>query len=201
MTEPKRKTEILSQGAKTFIESMARQHVYDYVPDIHSKYFDKGHMVEDESIDLYNSIFFTSAKKNTERRTNAYLTGEADIVLHDRITDIKSSWSLDSFPETRRIAKSDAKKEGYDWQLRAYMWLWDKPIGEIAYCMITTPEEILSPWESREGHNVDNIDPMLRITTAQYERDKDIENNIALKCLAAQGYFNEVLEEIIRDHS
>ena len=97
MTDPKGKDETLSVGAKTAITKQAKEFVYGYDEHFSSKYTEKGLLVEDRSIELLNSVLFTDFKKNTERKTNEWLTGEADIVS-DRIIDIKSSWSLTTFP-------------------------------------------------------------------------------------------------------
>jgi hypothetical protein len=151
-------------------------------------------------LDLYNKVKFTNAVKNKERRNNEFITGECDIVLSDRIPDIKLSWSLETFPETKRIAQSDAKKSGYDWQLHGYMWLWDKHKAEIAYCMVSTPEEYVKEWDCAEAHFVDHIDPVLRLTVVEYERDVTIQAKIAEKVNYCREYYQQVIEEILEDH-
>lgn len=45
MTDPKAKTEVLSAGAKTAIEKIAKQFVYGYDETVTSKYMEKGLMV------------------------------------------------------------------------------------------------------------------------------------------------------------
>jgi len=42
MTEPKSKSEVLSQGAKTYIKSLAKEFVYGFNEVVTSKYMDKG---------------------------------------------------------------------------------------------------------------------------------------------------------------
>src|SRR3546814_17941345 len=81
------------------------------------------------SIELYNSVFFTDHKKNTERRTNDWITGECDIFDGRTIKDIKSAWSLATFPKT----PASAHDSGYEWQGRAYMWLWGAEEFELAF--------------------------------------------------------------------
>ena len=196
MTEPKVKTDILSVGAKTYIKKLAREFVYNFEEDISSKYMDKGIIVEDTSIALYNSVFFTDYKKNTERKTNQWLTGECDIYTGKKIIDIKSSWSLATFP----CISEDGIDKGYEWQGRAYMMLWDCEEFENAYCMVNTPEELIK-YEQEELHYVDNIEEALRITITPYKRDLELEEKIKVKCEAAQNYFNEVVERIALDHA
>jgi hypothetical protein len=128
------KEQSLSAGAKTYLDTLAKEFVYSYERTISSKYLEKGLMVENDSIELYNSVFFTSLEKNTERRDNEWITGECDIAAPRKIIDIKSAWSLDTFPATA-LQAHDAD---YEWQGRAYMWLWEKPEFEVAWCLVWT---------------------------------------------------------------
>lgn len=196
MTEPKVKTEVLSAGAKTHIENIAKQKVYGYDEFVTTKYMDKGIAVEEQSIELYNSVFFTSHVKNTERKTNDWITGEADIATPSKIIDIKSSWSLATFP----VTASQGKDSAYEWQLRAYMWLWGVDHAEVAYCLVSTPEELLK-WEDEKLHYVDYITPELRVTLVKYERDKELEDKIKTKCEAANAYLESFTQEIAKQHS
>jgi hypothetical protein len=195
MTEPKSKDEVLSVGAKTAITKMAKEMVYGYDEPFSSKYTDKGIRVEDQSIDLLGSVLLKGFTKNTERRTNEWITGEADIVTDDSIIDVKSSWSLATFP----VLSKQGEDKGYEMQLRAYMWLWDKPKASIAYCMITTPED-LRKWEDQSLHVVDHIIPELRVTLVHYERDLTIEEKIKHKVEVARQYYEEVIREIAKQH-
>lgn len=195
MTEPKSKDEVLSVGAKTAITKMAKEMVYGYDEPFSSKYTEKGIRVEDQSIDLLGSVLLKGFTKNTERRTNEWITGEADIVTDDSIIDVKSSWSLATFP----VLSKQGEDKGYEMQLRAYMWLWDKPKASIAYCMITTPED-LRKWEDQSLHVVDHIIPELRVTLVHYERDRTIEEKIKHKVEVARQYYEEVIREIAKQH-
>lgn len=196
MTEPKSKDETLSAGAKTEIEKLAKQFVYGFDESISSKYMTKGIEVEDAAIELYNSVFFTSHVKNTERKTNDWITGECDIYSPSKVIDIKSSWSLSTFPAT---AKTGADKL-YEWQGRAYMWLYDVPSFEIAYCMISTPENLIG-YEDPSLHYVDHITPSLRVTRVVYERDLGLEEKIKIKVDAANAYMALMVRQISDEHN
>lgn len=195
MTDAKEKDEPLSKGAKTALEKMAKEFVYGYHEVISGKYMEKGIIVEDQSIALYNSVFFTDYQKNTERRTNEWITGECDIFTGDAIIDIKSSWSLATFPAT-----ADAGiDKGYEWQLRAYMMLWNVDYAEIAYCMVNTPDELIK-YEQEELHFVDHINESLRVTTVPYRRDMKLEEKIKTKVEAARKYLSELIITINHQH-
>lgn len=186
----------LSVGAKTHIQQLAKEFIYGYDKRITSKYMDKGIQVEDQSIELLNSVLFTDYKKNTERKENDWITGECDIFTGDMIYDIKSSWSLDTFP----VLASQGENSTYEWQLRAYMWLWNVDKAAIAYCLVNTPEELIG-YENTSIHIVDHINPELRVTFVKYERDKSLEEKIPSKVEAARLYYQEVIEQISKEHS
>jgi hypothetical protein len=195
MTEPKSKDEVLSVGAKTYVEELASQHVYGFEKTIGSKEMDKGIIVEDQSIALLNDVLFTNYAKNTERKTNDWLTGECDIFAAPKIIDIKSSWSLATFPTTVRAGRD----KDYEWQGRGYMMLWDQPEFEIAYCIVNTPDELIR-FEPTDIHYVDHIDPALRVTRVPYSRDLALEEKIKVKVDACRAYFDEVVQTIAEEH-
>ena len=93
----------------------------------------EGREQELESINLINSVRFTDYVKNEWTIENDYLIGTADIVIESRVIDVKTSWSLDTFP----ALMEDAVNPLYEWQLRAYMMLYNKPCAELIYCMVT----------------------------------------------------------------
>lgn len=186
----------LSAGAKTYILDLAKQEVYGYRPTIKTKEMAKGTSCEDFSIELYNSVFFTAHTKNTERREDEFLTGEADIVDVDSIKDIKTSWSLSTFP----VLAESAKDADYEWQGRAYMRLWDKPFFELAFCLVTTPDELIG-FEDPTLHYVDHIPAHMRVTKVLYKRDFALEMKIARKCESAQKLFEQYVEQIKKEHA
>lgn len=191
------KDKSLSAGAKTYIESLAKEELYGFKEIITGKYMDKGLIVEDESIQLYNSVFFTDYVKNTERRTNDWITGECDVIVPGVAgIDIKSAWSLATFPATSAAAHDTL----YEWQCRGYMMLWDVPLWEVAYCMVNTPDELIK-YEQESLHYVDHIDEALRVTIIKYERDMELEAKIIAKVKAARQYFDQITAQIKRDHN
>lgn len=191
------KDKSLSAGAKTYIESLAKEELYGFKEVISGKYLEKGIIVEDESIALYNSVFFTDYVKNTERRTNDWITGECDIIIPGVAgIDIKSAWSLATFPATSAAAHDTL----YEWQCRGYQMLWDVPLWEVAYCMVNTPDELIK-YEQESLHYVDHIDEALRVTIIKYERNMELEAKIINKVKAARQYFDQITAQMKRDHN
>lgn len=187
----------LSAGAKTAIGKMAKELMYSYQLNVTGKYMDKGLIVEDQAIELYNSVFFTEHVKNTVRLTNKWITGECDIIMPGKKgIDIKSSWSLDTFP-----ALSEDGEEGlYEWQCRGYMMLWEVPEWDVAYCMVDTPDELIK-YEQEDLHFVSHIDERLRVTVVNYKRDLELEEKIKRKTEAANRYLDSIVASIRVQHN
>jgi hypothetical protein len=196
MTDPKGKDEVLSVGAKTTITKMAKEFVYGFDEKITNKYMTKGLEMEDKSIELLNSVLFTSYKKNEETLENDWLRGTPDLICKDSVIDIKTSWSLATFPCLSELGKD----KGYEWQGRAYMMLTNLDKFEICYCLVSTPENLIG-YEDKALHLVDHINPELRITRVFYERDKTLENKIKLKVEAAREFYQEVINQISAEHN
>lgn len=191
-----KKGEVLSVGAKTYLKSIARELIYGFKSDLDVKYTRKGLACEDASIELLNTVYFKDYKKNVGRIESDLLTGECDILRDDYIRDVKTSWSLATFP----CVIEDAHDKDYEYQGRAYMHLYDRPKFYLDFCMVSTPEE-LRKYEQAELHEVDHIDPQLRVTTFEYDRDMEIEEKMLEKCRAAQLYIEEIKRRIFADHN
>jgi hypothetical protein len=192
MTTSRSKGELLSQTAKSYIEQLAKEHFYGYESPIVNRYLDKGINQELESIQLLNSVRFENFEKNKQRIENECLTGECDILTNEKIIDIKTSWSLDTFPEL----PEDIDSKDYEWQGRAYMMLYEKHEFELVYCMVSTWDEFLTQYDDKTIHKVDHIDPRFRITSITFERDFELENQIIERCKIATDYYNERMNKL-----
>jgi hypothetical protein len=192
MTESRTKSEILSQTTKSYIANKAKEDFFGYNSFISTKAMQKGTDFEHESIELVNQIRDTFYIKNEETIQNDCLIGTPDIILDNSIIDIKTSWSLETFPA---IAAEGINKD-YEWQLRGYMMLCDKPSAELIYCMIDTDDFLLSDWDNKTIHKVSHIDPKKRITVLQYERNISTEEAIRERLLACTDYYNEYIEQL-----
>jgi hypothetical protein len=186
--------EVLSVGAKTYIRKLAREDIFGVQDFISSRPMEKGTRCEGEGILLYNSVFGTSHVKNTERRTDEYLTGECDIA-GDPVIDIKLPWSISSFP----ICELDAMNSDYEWQGRGYMRLWDAQSFRVAYCLVDTPDDLLG-YERPELHRVSHIDDRLRVTVWDFARDLEKEALIVAKVKAAREYYASVIADFDSAH-
>ena len=192
MTASRTKSEVLSETTKSYIRAVAKQDFYGYNVELNNKYINKGNMQENDSIALLNTVNFTSMVKNTERLNNEWLTGEADIVLDDQIIDIKTSWSLETFPAT----PEEGINKDYEWQLRAYLFLYDKQYASLVYCMVSTDPSLLNEWENLSLHQVDHIDASKRITTLSFERDLELEEEIKVRLHYCTEYYVKYINQL-----
>lgn len=198
MTEPKTQKEgPLSVGAKTYIRELVAQEIFGVDFEVSSKQMEKGILVEQDSIDLLNRVRGLSLTKNTERRTNDFLTGECDLFNAGgrRGHDVKSPWSIATFP----IATVDCEDKLYEWQMRGYMALWDAAEWEVNYCLVDTPEKLIG-FEPLSMHVVGHIPEHMRVTTWTVARDPAKEAAMFQKVMHARTYMAEVIAEFDRTH-
>jgi hypothetical protein len=188
----------LGETTKSYVKQVAKENFYGIRPQLSGKYLDKGNMNEDHAIEMINQLRFKNYQKNTVRKNNGWLSGECDVLdqANNHIIDTKCSWSFDTFPCFVDDAEKSVKKSGYDWQQRGYMMLWDCDSAEIAYCLTTTPEELLSLYDDPKIHKVDHIDLELRMTFVHLTRDKSLEEEIKAQYDIANTYYKECLLEL-----
>lgn len=198
MGEPKKKGEALTDTAKTLIRQMAAEDIFGVDFSVSSREMQKGIQCEDQSIALYNSVFGKSLTKNSERRTDDCLTGESDLPDVDEVADIKTAWSIATFPLSEEDV-SDTQRKLYEWQVRAYMRLWNKPRGRVVYCLVDTPED-LCKWEDPSLHMVGHIPDHMRVTTWAYKRDHLLEANMIDKIKQAREYYSQVVRQFHETH-
>ena len=195
MTEARAKNAGLSETAKKVVEDEIRTLYFGVREKISSKAMQKGIDCEQQSIDLLNNVEFRLSKpyvKNSERKSNQWITGECDIYDADTrtIRDIKTSWSIATYPLFADNAND------YEWQMRGYMMLWDCDTAIVDYCLVDTPEQLIG-YEQRELHIVSHIDPEKRVKSFVFERDEQKEQRIKERCEQLQEYF-ELLKQRLK---
>ena len=141
-------TEPQSKAAKEAgeLSETAKKHLYEvYIEakwgrseDILTKEMEKGRLCQDEIMEILSFMEDTTYVRNNERKSNEWVTGEADIVSAI-ITDIKASWK----PSTFIPYLMGPIPAVYAYQNQGYMWLWDKPAARTVWGLVDCPEEIL----------------------------------------------------------
>lgn len=199
MTEPKTKSDgLLSVGAKTYIEELAAQEIFGVDFVVSSKAMEKGIECEGDSIALLNKARGLSLIKNTERKSNEFITGECDLFDEQsrRGHDIKTSWSIATFP----LNEKNAIDKTYEWQVRCYMALWNAEEWEVNYCLVDTPDRLIG-FEKMDLHVVSHLPEWMRVTTWTVKRDLEKEAAIFEKVKHAREYFKQVIAEFDQTHA
>ena len=195
MTEARTKNAGLSETAKKVVEDEIRALYFGVREKISNKFMQKGIDCEQVSIDLLNNVEFRLSNpyvKNSERKSNQWITGECDIYDAESrtIRDIKTSWSIATYPLFADNAND------YEWQMRGYMMLWDCDTAIVDYCLVDTPEHLIG-YEQRELHVVSHIDHEKRVKSFVFERDEQKEQRIKERCEQLQEYF-ELLKQRLK---
>lgn len=146
MVSPKSKSESISETTKQYLCEYFVETFFNVSKDIMNKYINKGIEVEWRSVELYKRyVRNIDIELNQSIFSNDYLIGKPDIILNDRIVDTKSSWDLFSY---FKVGVNKLNKDYY-WQLQCYMELLDKQIGELAYCLVDTPDYMINDEKKR----------------------------------------------------
>lgn len=200
----------LSATTKSYLKELHAQEVFGKTSEIKSKFLDKGIQVEEDSITLYSDIIGRPFYKNKERRSDDWITGEPDNAK-DKIRDIKSSWSLDTFP----MYETALKNQDYYWQLQGYMELFDLDDAELIYCLVDTPEMLVddekrrTSWklgmielteelenEIERNMRFDDIPQELRCRVFPVQRDRNAMAQLREQITRARNYMTQLSEEL-----
>lgn len=143
----------LPSGAITHLKDIYNSEVYDIREEIRTDALEKGHLCEQDGLDLVGKLGNTFLVKNEKLFKNTYIAGTPDCIHGAAVIDIKSSFKKRSF---------DAAdfKNIYYWQLMAYMWLTGKKFAMLAYCLNDTPEHIIIDEIRRTMYREGEIDEM-----------------------------------------
>lgn len=182
----------LPEGAKTIVKKIFKEYYLGYEePFVETEAMQKGTTMEPEAIKILNQRYDEFYEKNEKRLNNGFISGECDIYTPELIRDVKCSWSKITFP----ILPEDGKNTKYEWQGRGYMWLWDVDNFKLDYVLMTTPKKLRKPWESPMIHECDDLDLKFRVTTLEFTRDTEKEEQIKNRILNCRKYFNELKEK------
>lgn len=180
----------LPVGAITSLDEMVSQKLLNWRNEQDFFALQKGIQCENESIELYNEFKDGFYIKNVERVTIGNLTGECDILDLDKslVIDIKTAYSKKSHPLNLTASKL------YEWQLRAYMYLYNVNHAELVYCLVDTPVELRKKSEPDSWHEVADVPMRLRVRTFGIERCLIKEKQMLDRIELSMKYFNEQLE-------
>jgi hypothetical protein len=186
MTNPRSKSETLSETCKTYLEEWAKESIYGVRKNIKSKYLTKGISVEDEAIEYYSEIAKLGfVLKNQDRFEDEFFTGTPDLITGDTVYDFKSSWDCFTFP----LFDTEPDK-GYWMQLQVYMELTGLKKAKLVYTLQNTPDEL----EYDEPMDYSNVPSHLRIKEFSFDYDPDFILSVKEKVLECREYVNQNLQ-------
>lgn len=190
----------LPTGAKTYCKKWLLDKVYNRRKlDTKTKYTEKGHICEDDAIELiadhYNlGMIF----KNEEYKENDFLTGTCDVKLNDLIIDNKCSYDHSTFPLFENYIDKD-----YFAQLQGYMELYNKEESWLVYTLINLPLELidreinshldLEEEEIDDYFNYDSLPNEKRVKRYIIKRDKKYIQDVKERVAMCQKYVDSLL--------
>lgn len=174
-TEPQSKADreagLLSKTAKTHLIEVYARELWGMEKDIVTKQMRKGIEAEEQGIALLSIIDGIKYSKNEERLENDYISGHADVVHLDTVTDLKISW--DAFTFLPKLIEEVDKC--YYYQVQGYMWLWDKPKARISYALVNTPDNII---EGEKYRLLRSMDVVSEESPEYIKAARKLENNM-----------------------
>ena len=180
------KSEALSKTTKSYVQEWLAGEIYGVRKQIKSKYLDKGNAVEDAAIDYASAeLGWLFAIKNEEYFEDEYFCGTPDVMLEDKIIDIKSSWDCFTFP----LFDEEIPNKDYFYQLQVYMHLTGKRKAQLCYVLMNTPEDIAYG----ETEDYTDIDSKYRIKTFDIDYDIEVIEMLQEKVLISREYIKEII--------
>lgn len=181
-TNPRSKSETLSQTTKTYLHEWMTEQIYGYKKQIDNKYISKGLEFEDMAIDkVIEWLDLPFAIKNPKRFEDEFFTGEPDLLLADTVVDIKNSWDCFTFPRF----EDEIPTKGYETQLQVYMHLTGLKKAKLVYVLLNTPE---TKWT--EEMTYEHVDKSDRIKCYDLVYDEAIIYKLTERVKQSRIYIN-----------
>jgi hypothetical protein len=187
MTNPRSKTELISETTKTYVKEWLTEHIYGIRKEIKNKYLSKGLKMEDTAIDkAIEWLDIPFAMKNEKTFEDDFFTGTPDLIVSDVVYDIKCSWDAFTFP----LFEKEIPTKDYYYQLQVYMYLTGCKKAILTYVLLNTPDELT--WE--EKHNYDNMDKKYRIKTFEIEYSEEVIADLKERVANIRNFIKENYE-------
>lgn len=197
MSAGRTKSETFGETAKGVIKEKVLLDVFGFNLDTSSKYTVKGVNLEDTSIELLNNLLFADYKKNDIRKHDNWFTGECDVLAKDHIRDMKTVWSLASFPMNEKDVQAKLKSGGYYEQGQVYMHLFERDVHYVDFVLLPTPLEQLRFASDDEIYMLHELPKSIpaeqRVKTIKIERNQADIDAYKLRVDEAQELYQEYL--------
>lgn len=185
MTNPRSKSETLSQTCKSYLEEWIKEQIYNTRKVIKSKYLTKGTEVEHIAIDYYaeeRGLGFVIP--NTDHFSDDFMQGTPDLLLPDYVLEFKSSWDCFTFP----LFDTEPDKS-YEMQVQVYMHLTGRKNGKLIYTLQNTPDELV--WD--ESIDYTNISSEYRIKEFDIVYDPEFIQAVQERVLLCREYIKTLI--------
>lgn len=207
-TKPARESGELSKTTMAHCQTWVKEQLYGRKKSFTSKYTDKGIQAESDSIELAASHYnWGLVFKNTQIFSNKFMTGTPDVILSDRVVDLKNSWDCFTFPLFTEPDKD------YWWQLQGYMALTGKDRASLVYCLSDTPDDIidrelsflisnnqgLTEQEYNDAvahYKYSHIPAKFRLVKFDFTRDDPAIQRIESRVLACREYIKKLVKGV-----
>jgi hypothetical protein len=220
LTNPRSKADkdagVLSLTAQTLVQDWYKYQIYGIKKDIHSKYTDKGNIMEQVSLQKAADYFGLGMILETNKQyfEDAFFTGTPDLIRTDEIIDIKNSWDFSTFP----LFAKEIPTKGYIIQMQIYMHLTGRKKARVIYCLSNTPENLiiddiyyrikdmekmgiklgneereLFAEQIRMKHNYDRFDDKYRYREFKFVYDADIIESLWDRVAGARKYLETII--------
>lgn len=208
MVNPRSKSETISETTKAHLRDVFIAEAYGRSYDIITKFMDKGNYAEEDSLTLVTQNLGKLLTKNKESLENDFVKGTPDIILAEKVIDIKTCWDMRTY-----IAK-DQVEHNYYWQLQGYMWLTGKQKADLIYTLVNTPEHLIVQEKSRRmfqtGYSegtpewaeeeeridkwmtFDDVDPKLRMKVFSITRNDEDIAKLTQRIVDARNYLKTI---------
>ena len=188
MTNPRTKSELLSQTCKSYLEIWIKEQIYDTQKTIKSKYLTKGTDVEELAIDYYaeqKNLGFVL--KNQDYFSDDFMQGTPDLIHNNTLYEFKSSWDCFTFP----LFETEPDK-AYVMQCQVYMALTRLKKAKLVYTLQNTPDELV--WD--EATDYSDISSNYRIKEFDIEYDPEFIESVKERVLICRNYINELIKNL-----
>lgn len=118
-----------------------------------SKDTDRGDNYEQASRELLNFAYNENFEKNSERKFNEIIQGEADIVANKSVVDIKTKSTFVTFDKANQ-----STADSHFWQLWAYKKLYNKELSYVAFCLPSYTDVDIYKVQELKTKNISDVD-------------------------------------------
>lgn len=185
MTNPRSKSETLSQTTKSYLEEWVKEQIYGIKKQINSKYLQKGLALEDQAIEFYSVAMDKDFMiKNLDHFEDDFFTGTPDCMHEGVVYDFKTSWDCFTFP-----LFDQEPDMGYYYQLQVYMHLTGLRKAKLVYTLQDTPDYLTHEEPVSYAH----VDDSYRVKEFEIEYDPMVIETAKARIQECRDYVKELL--------